>query len=141
MPRRSRALFSWTALLLLGGGCGGPASVPPTADMTKVTVLNDVAELCRSYQAAHNKPPAKLDDLAPLSQGGPLGFMALQKGEVVLRYEAAMPSTEEGSHGGGDEVLAYEKQAPESGGQVLMLDRTVRSMTADEFKAAKKAGK
>ena len=39
------------------------------------------------------------------------------------------------------EVLAYEKQVPDSGGNVLMLDRSVKKMTADEFKSAKKAGK
>jgi hypothetical protein len=36
-------------------------------------------------------------------------------------------------------VLAYEKDAPTKGGAVLMADGTVREMTADELKAAKKS--
>ncbi len=40
-----------------------------------------------------------------------------------------------------DAVLAYRKTVPEQGGQVLMQDGwTIKSMTADEFKAAPKAG-
>ena len=39
-----------------------------------------------------------------------------------------------------DEVLAYWKTVPEKGGPVLMLDRRLRRMTAEEFKAARLAG-
>ena len=38
------------------------------------------------------------------------------------------------------EVLAYEKKVPDSGGLVLMLDRTIKEMSREEFKAAKMAG-
>jgi hypothetical protein len=38
-------------------------------------------------------------------------------------------------------VLAYETEVPEKGGAVLMQDGTVKTMTADEFKSAPKAGK
>ena len=33
-----------------------------------------------------------------------------------------------------------EKEVPAKGGPVLLLDRSTRNMTADEFKAAKLAG-
>jgi hypothetical protein len=39
-----------------------------------------------------------------------------------------------------DDVLAYWKTVPEMGGPVLMLDRRIRTMTAEEFKAARLAG-
>ena len=35
-------------------------------------------------------------------------------------------------------VLAYQKDVPEKGGEVLMQDGTPKKMTADEFKAARK---
>ena len=34
-------------------------------------------------------------------------------------------------------VLAYEKDVPQQGGLVLMGNRTVKQMTAQEFQAAK----
>jgi hypothetical protein len=42
--------------------------------------------------------------------------------------------------GSGDIVLAYEKKVPQEGGKVLMLNRTIKTMTADAFKSAPKAG-
>jgi hypothetical protein len=61
---------------------------------------------------------------------------------VVLLYGALLADTkEEPGDGSSSEVLAYQKDVPQSGGKVLMLDRTVKSMTAEEFKSAKKAGK
>ncbi len=35
-------------------------------------------------------------------------------------------------------VLAYQKDVPEQGGEVLMQNGTAKKMTADEFKAAAK---
>ena len=67
----------------------------------------------------------------------PLGCGKVKSGEIVLILRRAAPG-----RGRSDKILAYEKQAPESGGHVLMQDgKTIKKMTADEFKAAKKAGK
>ena len=40
----------------------------------------------------------------------------------------------------GDYVLAYKTSAQEDGGPILMADGSVRTMTAEEFQAAKKIG-
>ncbi|WP_154673876.1 hypothetical protein [Singulisphaera acidiphila] len=45
---------------------------------------------------------------------------------------------EEPGSGAAKEVPAYLKKVPQDGG--LMLDRTLRNMTAEEFKAAPQAG-
>jgi hypothetical protein len=68
---------------------------------------------------------------------GANGYEALRTGSVVLRYNATLPDTdEETGQTDSNEVLAYEKQVPENGGYVLLLNRSIKKMTADEFKAA-----
>lgn len=133
--------FKLFLLGLITVGCGGPENKPMTESDVEQTALNDVAELYRVYTVQFKKPPAKTADLAPFEQMSPLGLAAITKGEVVVRFGAVLPSTDEGpGKGPADEVLAYQKKVPESGGQVLMLNRTIQTMTAEEFKSAKLAG-
>jgi hypothetical protein len=81
-------------------------------------------------------------DLSAVTSMAANGYEAVKNGSVVLRYGAALPDTkEEPGDAVSDEVLAYQKQVPESGGKVLMLDRRVKTMSAEEFKSARKAGK
>lgn len=133
-------LLSVLFLGLLTVGCGGENRPLTESDMEQ-TALNDVGELYRVYTIQFKKPPAKLADLVPLEQMSPIGLNAIKKGDVVVRYGAKLTSTNEGPGSEPtDEVLAYQKKTPESGGQVLMLNRTIKVMSADEFKSAKLAG-
>jgi hypothetical protein len=126
----------------LASGCGSPPSGTGSTEELGQTALSDVAELYRIYQTDKKKPPEKLADFAPLQKMSPNGFLALQDRTIIVRYGATMPDTDEGpAKTSSDEILAYQKQVPESGGQVLLLDRRIKKMTPDEFKAAKKAGK
>jgi hypothetical protein len=66
----------------------------------------------------------------------------LKQGEIVVQWGAKLPDTgEEPGKVSAPEILAYQKIAPEQGGYVLLLDRTIKKMTADQFKVAPKAGK
>jgi hypothetical protein len=128
-------------LALLAGGCG-TSDRPLTPEEGQETILRQVGELCRLYEQARGKPPKKLADLASVSSMAAGGYAAVKSGRVVLRYGAALPNTaEEPGEGPDDEVLAYFADVPQSGGKALMLNRSVKTMTADEFKAARKAGK
>jgi hypothetical protein len=128
-------------LAVLAGGCE-PSYRPVTQEEGQQFLLTQVGELCRLYQGGRNKPPAKLADLASFSSMASGGYGALKSGRVVLRYGATLPNTnEEPGEGPGDEVLAYFAGVPEAGGKVLMLNRSVKTMTAGEFNAAKKAGR
>jgi hypothetical protein len=70
-------------------------------------------------------------------QGYPGAVEMLKSGQLVVQWGA--PLAPEGT--AADAFLAYVKTVPEQGGQVLMLDgRTIKTKTADEFKAAPKAG-
>ncbi len=129
--------------MLVAVGCGPSGNVGPATPAQKSdAALNDIGEIYRIFLLTNKKPPTKIGDLAGFQNVGSTGVAALKSGEVVVLYGAMMTDTNEGpASTSSNEVLAYEKKVPESGGKVLMLDRTVREMTADEFKAAPKAGK
>jgi hypothetical protein len=83
-----------------------------------------------------NKPPAKLEDLAPYYENDAKITDALKKGQFVFIYNSSIKNMPAGT---AKTILAYEKDVPSSGGLVLMADASVRSMTADEFKKVPKA--
>lgn len=139
--RNLRTILSIALLGLLSiqPGCGAPDPMSPeSADEAR---LRDVGELYRVHQALQNKPPKVLKDLALEANGSPSGFEVIKNGEVIVQWGATLPDTkEEPGSGSSPEVLAYLKKVPEEGGLVLMLDRSIRKMTAEEFRSAPKAG-
>ncbi len=138
----SKTILAVCCTAVLASGCGGPANGTISKDQGEEFLLSQVGELCRMYQHAKKKPPAKLADLASVSAMAENGYQALKSGKVVLLYGAPLPDTkEEPGPGPDDEVLAYLAEVPQSGGKVLMINRSVKTMTADEFKSAKKSGK
>lgn len=127
-------------LIALASGCGG--TQVGSSQQGDRLALNEVAEVYRLYSADHQGPPQKFKDLESLRPAGPKGVESLRSGDVVLLYGAAMPDLTEGpASTSSDKILAYDKKVPESGGDVLLLDRTIKSMSAEEFKSAPKAGK
>jgi hypothetical protein len=136
-----RLILSACCLALLAAGCG-PSNGPATPDQADEGNLLQVGELCRHYQVAKKKPPEKLTDLGSVKSLAANGYEELRAGKIILRYGATLTETgDEPGQGDSDEVLAYLAKVPESGGKVLMLNRAVKTMTADQFKAARKAGK
>src|SRR5205823_3309087 len=125
-------------------GCGGgQATLGPAeaAEAKQSSTLTDVAEAYRVYSITKNQPPKKAADMDTVAAIGGNGVPAVRAGEIVVQWGATLPDTnEEPGKNPSPQVLAYWKQVPEQGGYVLMLDRTVKKMTAEEFKAAPKAG-
>ncbi|MGP0066055.1 MAG: hypothetical protein ACLQGP_20950 [Isosphaeraceae bacterium] len=124
-------------------GCGGMMEQGPlTADQLEELKLREVGQMYRLHQVMAKKPPRSLKDFNSIGDAdAPTGYGAIRSGEVVLRWQATLPDTEsEPTSSNSDEVLAYIKTVPEKGGPVLMLDRHIRQMTAEEFKSAKFAG-
>jgi hypothetical protein len=133
MPKSFLCAVTLAGLL---AGCSGE-NKPRTVDQVGQDNLVQVGELYRQHQFMKKKPPQKLSDFNTLRTIGGNGFEALSKGSIVLLYNATLPDTEEDpGQSDSSEVLAYEKQVPESGGYVLLLNRKIKKMTADEFKAA-----
>ncbi|WP_165067633.1 hypothetical protein [Paludisphaera rhizosphaerae] len=127
-------------------GCGGvsaPPSVATTEEESRAErQLIDIGELFRQYTFDKKKPPTAVSDFAYLDAVAPVGLMALRAGDVIARSGVVIQDTMEGpaTTDPADEVLAYGKDVPASGGPVLMHNRKIVRMTADEFKAAKMAG-
>lgn len=139
---RSRALSVLLTLLfaapLVGCGSSGPPKDPKEA--LESSSLSDLAEAYRSYSIANKRPPKNVGELGTAEAMGPNGVAAVKKGDIILLYGAPLPDTNEEPGGSpSTEVLAYRKEVPQEGGYVLLLNRTVKKMTADEFKSAPKA--
>jgi hypothetical protein len=138
MLRLVRAFFLVTAALGLSAGCsssnrGGQFEVAP--DNGERFALVETGELLRNRMLDTGKPARSLADLARYENAGPTAFNKIQKGEIVVVWST---NPKEGASAN---VLAYEKQTPQSGGFVLMEDgTTVKKMSPAEFQAASKVG-
>jgi len=122
-------------------GCGGGPSGPLPVEQLNDVKLREIGDLYRAYQIAKKTPPKKLKDFEPFATVTLTAYEMLRNGTVIVRYGATLPDTEEEPKTtGSNEVLAYLKEVPTSGGPVLMLDRSTRHMSAEEFKNAKLAG-
>jgi hypothetical protein len=138
---RLRALVVVCSVVVAIAGCAGSADTPLTIEKLNDVKLRDVGDLYRIHQITNKKPPKSLKDFMALGNATPTAFEAIRSGEIIVRYGATLPDTEEEPKTtGATEVLAYQKEVPTQGGPVLMLDRSIRKMTAEEFKAAKLAG-
>lgn len=126
------------ALACASVGCGAASAGKPQP--VENLALQEVGDLYRLYEEVNKKPPTKPQDFAKFEQGMPLGYRQVKDGSVVVLWGAKLNDLADGANDSADEVLAYEKKVPQEGGAVLMKNRTLRAMTADEFKAAPKAG-
>jgi len=113
---------------------GGNVELPAEADK-----LQEVNELL--HAAGASRPPAKLSDLDRQRGMFPRAYEAVKSGEVVVLWGAPVKGEGEMGKGGDEVVIAYDKDVPNNGGYVLLSAGTVKKMSADEFKAAPKAGK
>ena len=138
MIRFVRDCFILTAAIALSTGCepsGGGGGFEVSPDNGDRYALTEVGEILRNRMLDTTKPPRGQADIARYENAGPTGFGKVTKGEIVVLW-GANPKD-----GASDQILAYEKKTPQTGGFVLMQDgTTVKKLTPDEFRAAPKAG-
>jgi hypothetical protein len=67
-------------------------------------------------------------------QGYPAAIGALRNGDLLLYWGVGLSDGPEAP----GTVLAYGKEVPEKGGDVLMQDGSTKTITAEEFKSARK---
>jgi hypothetical protein len=120
----------------LVAGCGGTSGGGARAATDEQLAIGEIWQVFRSYQKGNRPPPKGLEEILPLEAGYPTALRALKTGAVRVYWGAGLSKGPEAS----STVLAYQKDVPEKGGEVLMQDGTPRKMTAEEFKAAPKAG-
>ena len=123
-----------TALCLILAGCGGQPEIKAISSDERG--LKELAQLYRDFTSKSKRGPRTLKELKIKGQSHPMAEEMLKSGELVVQWDA--PLSPEGTTA--DAVLAYVKTVPEQGGYVLMQDgKSIRMMTAEEFKTAPKA--
>jgi hypothetical protein len=134
--RRPAAIPGWLllgALAFLPSGCGGQATHDVTPGEVRRLELEEIREMYKLHLTEKHRPPTQLAQLKPYEAGFTNGYQALQSGQCLVVWGADL------SESGGQGVLVYDKDVPGQGGLVLLRDGTIRDMTAEEFKAARKS--
>lgn len=88
--------------------------------------------ILRMYKKSGQGAPKSIKDVLGMEQGRPLAVSALRSGDVLLYWGAGLDPDDSKT------VLAYQKDVPEKGGEVLLRDGSAVRMTAEEFQAAPK---
>lgn len=135
MSRRG-LLSALTTLSLLVAGCGKSPDAGNPDEQRYKSVLDELFAMYSGHVKTKQKPPQKASDLTQKDNQTiyPAGVQGLQSGEYVVLFGTDLNASP-------DAVLAYHKNVPNEGGWVVLANGTVKHMTADEFKAAPKAGK
>ena len=128
---RALALAGALAAPMAGCGSGGVSRAPISGAQQS---MEEIASILMSYQKGKKPPPKSLKDLLTLQAAFPTAIQSLKSKDVLLYWGAGYADGPDAA----STVLAYQKDVPEKGGEVLMQDGTVKKMTADEFKAARK---
>ncbi len=128
-----------TILISVQAGCSSSNTPAAKSGQPAGSDLGfEVAGILRMYPGEFGNGPKKASDIKKYEAGFPIGYAAIQSGQIVVVWGATVA----GEGGGGTaDVVAYEKEAPTAGGMVVLQNGTVKQMTAEEFKAAPKAAK
>jgi hypothetical protein len=116
-------------------GCG-PSEVANSPEIYNFGTLEEVGGLYLSASNLKKKPPTSIKDLAKNRDVFMNGYNALERGEVVVYW--GVTATPGDPAGTADEVLAYKADVPTNGGPVLLKNLTIKTMTAEQFRAAPK---
>lgn len=132
-------------------GCGGSAPEPatpsppapkpalkspppaPPANMDRSYIHQQLQQIWKHYhqfQDKNGKPPANVDDLQ-LNRQAPKLLKSITDGDYVVLWDTSLTEfkgTPETT------LLAYQKEAAVSRGEVIMADQSCRTMTAEELK-------
>jgi hypothetical protein len=112
-------------------GCGPTAAEPKSAEQLQISQIH---QLFHMYEKGQKPPPKGIKDVEHLAPHIPAAIAALKSKAVIVYWGAGLSHEPDAA----STVLAYQKEVPEKGGEVLMQDGTAKKMTAEEFKAAKK---
>lgn len=121
-------------------GCGGPGGdeepksiLGPAPEQAMI----DLKAMLELMEKEKQPMPKGVQDLSAYGPGFPAAEVFLQNGAIVYAWGSKISQDAEAA----TTVIAYESKTPTEGGLVMMQDGSTKTMTADEFKAAKVAGK
>jgi hypothetical protein len=125
----------WSSLGLMLAGYGVGPEIKAIAPDERG--LKELGAVYRIFTTKNKRAPRTLQELQVKGQQYPIAVEMIKSGDLIVQWGAPLDPENETA----DAVLAYVKTVPEQGGRVLMQDAwTIKNMTADEFKAAPKAG-
>jgi hypothetical protein len=129
-----RRVMLGSSLSVILAGRGGPPEIKPIESDERG--LRELAEVYLAFANKSKRAPKSLKELNVKGQQNPIAVSMINAGDLVVQWGASLsPEGETASA-----ILAYVKSVPERGGYILMQDgRTIKKMTAEEFKAAPKA--
>src|SRR5262245_60564557 len=138
-PRRVAAMVVGASFVLgLASGCGSSVEQKEEAS-AEAQGLKNLGEMYRIVSESLKRPPKDIGELRAAEAQVPGGFSSLGEPNVAIFFGVETPGPSGKSvEGASETILAYDRMVPRQGGFVLMLDRSVRKMSAEEFKAAKK---
>jgi hypothetical protein len=119
------------AAAVLPIGCGPSNAAPRSMEHLSIAQIGQVFHV---YQKGNKPPPRGPADLSGLQRAFPAAIGAINSRDVLVYWGVGFQDGPEAA----STVLAYHKDVPQKGGEVLLQDGTSRTMTAEEFQAAKK---
>jgi hypothetical protein len=131
----SKAFVVWIGALLLCSLASGCGSETTAENSPQPGELTDLGQAYRLYLDQKKAPPSSPADLRPFSAGFPL----LSRVFTDNRYTVIWGINLNVVPGPAERMLAYEADAANIGGWVLMADGSVKRLTAEDFKATRKA--
>jgi hypothetical protein len=131
IARAASAAALVAAVLMFPAGCSGTGGVPESREQLSI---GQIGQMFHFYQKGQKSPPIGPDDIIPLQRQFPAAVESIRSKEVLVFWGVGVSDAPDAA----STVLAYHKDVPEQGGEVLMQDGKARKMTADEFKAAAK---
>jgi prepilin-type processing-associated H-X9-DG protein len=119
-------------------GCGHGTATAEVDNSAEAQGLRNLGTMYKLVSESLGRPPKTIAELRQAEARVPGGFSDIGETNVAIYLGADMAGkpADEASN----TVLAYDRLTPHQGGHVLMLDGSVKTMTAAEFKSAKKAG-
>jgi hypothetical protein len=115
-------------------GCSGSGRSAGEAESGEQLAIGQVGQILRVYQKGKKPAPKGVKELLIMEAGYPAAITSIRSKEVLVYWGVGFAE----GPGATSTILAYHKDTPVKGGEVLMQDGTARKMTADEFKAARK---
>ena len=119
-------------------GCGSMPDEEPKSVLgpSSEEALNELKAMLLHLEEKKQPMPRGQQDLAAVGPFFPSAEVFLSNGSVVYAWGSKISSDASNA----DKVIAYESKAAKEGGLVMMQDGTIKTMTAEEFKAANVIG-
>lgn len=130
-----RRILLLLALPVFAAGCTSSTAGSNTGATSATEDFRELAGVYEYMLAQKENPPRDLKELQTLhSEPLMMAIPRIESGEYVVFW--GVSRTTIGAEA--EMVLAYEKNAPHSGGVVLLRNGTVKNVSAQEFAALRK---